>query len=120
MKKVLIVDDAAFVRLALRTMLEKNGYEIAAEANDGNIALRRYQEVRPDFVTLDITMPNMDGITTLKELRKIDKDVVVIMVSSMGQEAMIKEAVLQGARYFIVKPFKEDFVIQTIEKIVGR
>ena len=120
MKKVLIVDDAAFVRLALRTILEKNGYEIAAEANDGNIALRRYQEVRPDFVTLDITMPNMDGITTLKELRKIDKDVVVIMVSSMGQEAMIKEAVLQGGRYFIVKPFKEDFVIQTIEKIVGR
>ena len=83
MKKVLIVDDAAFVRLALRTILEKNGYKIAAEANDGNIALRRYQEVRPDFVTLDITMPNMDGITTLKELRKIDKDVVVIMVSSM-------------------------------------
>ena len=101
-------------------MLEKNGYQNAAEANDGNIALRKYQEVRPDFVTLDITMPNIDGITTLKELRKIDKDVVVIMVSSMGQDAMIKEAVLQGAKYFIVKPFKEDFVIQTIEKIVGR
>ena len=120
MKRALIVDDAAFVRLALRTILEKNDYEVVGEANDGNLALRKYQELRPDFVTLDITMPNMDGITTLKKIKKIDKEVVVIMISSMGQEAMIKEAVFQGARYFIVKPFKEEFVIDTIQKIVGK
>lgn len=120
MKTALIVDDAAFVRLALRTMLEKNGYHVVAEAEDGVSALRKYTEYQPDFVTMDITMPNMDGIETLKQLLKLDKAAVVIMVSSMGQELFVKEAVLNGAKYFIVKPFKESFVIDMIQKIVGK
>ncbi|MBP2633287.1 MAG: cheY2 [Firmicutes bacterium] len=119
MKRVLIVDDAAFVRLAIRTILEKNGYEVVGEANDGNVAVAKYMELRPDFITLDITMPNMDGIETLKAIRNFDKNAVVIMVSALGQERYIKDAVLNGAKYFLVKPFKEDDVIETIRKIVG-
>jgi two-component system chemotaxis response regulator CheY len=119
MKRVLIVDDAAFVRLAIRTILEKNGYEVVGEANDGNIAVAKYMGLRPDFMTLDITMPNMDGIETLKAIRNFDKNAVVIMVSALGQERYIKDAVLNGAKYFLVKPFKEDDVIETLKKIVG-
>ncbi|MDF2564347.1 MAG: response regulator [Massilibacillus sp.] len=119
MKRVLIVDDAAFVRLTIRTMLEKNGYEVVGEANDGNVAVSKYMELRPDFMTLDITMPNMDGIETLKAIRNLDKNAVVIMVSALGQERYIKDAVINGAKYFLVKPFKEENVIETIQKIVG-
>lgn len=119
MKRVLIVDDAAFVRMAIRTILEKNGYEIVGEAGDGNAAVAKYKELKPDFITLDITMPNMDGIETLKAIRAFDKNAVVIMVSALGQERYIKDAVLNGAKYFLVKPFKEENVIETIKKIVG-
>ena len=119
MKRVLIVDDAAFVRLAMRTILEKNGYEVVGEASDGKIAVTQYMELKPDFVTLDITMPNMDGIEALKAIRNFDKNAVVIMVSALGQERHIKEAIINGAQYFLVKPFKEENVIETIKKVVG-
>jgi two-component system, chemotaxis family, chemotaxis protein CheY len=119
MKRVLIVDDAAFIRLAMRTILEKNGYEVVGEASDGKIALVQYMELKPDFVTLDITMPNMDGIEALKAIRNFDKNAVVIMVSALGQERHIKEAIINGAQYFLVKPFKEENVVETIKKIVG-
>jgi len=119
MKRVLIVDDAAFVRMAIRTILEKNGYEVVGEANDGNVAVSKYMEHKPDFMTLDITMPNMDGIETLKAIRKLDPSAVVIMVSALGQERYIKDAILNGAKYFLVKPFKEENVIETLRKIVG-
>lgn len=105
--------------MAIRTILEKNGYEIVGEAGDGNAAVAKYKELKPDFITLDITMPNMDGIETLKAIRAFDKNAVVIMVSALGQERYIKDAVLNGAKYFLVKPFKEENVIETIKKIVG-
>lgn len=119
MKRVLIVDDAAFVRLTLRTTLEKNGYEVVGEASDGDIAVSKYRELKPDFITLDITMPRVDGISALRQILKIDPKAIAIMVSALGQERYIKESVKAGAKYFIVKPFKEADVLQVIKKIVG-
>ena len=107
LKKVLIVDDGAFMRLLIKGILGKNDYEVIGEAEDGFIAIDKFKELRPDLVTMDITMPNCDGIAALKEILKEDKDACVIMVSSMGQEAYIKEAISSGAKGFIVKPFDE-------------
>jgi two-component system chemotaxis response regulator CheY len=119
MASVLIVDDAAFMRMAIRTMLEKHGFQIVGEAENGAVGVKKYKECHPDVVTLDITMPEMDGIQALKEIRQHDPNAKVIMVSAMGQECMVKEAVMNGAKTFIVKPFKEDHILQTITKIVG-
>jgi len=117
MKRVLIVDDAAFMRYALRTILEKNGFEVVDEAENGAVGVRKYKECNPDLVTMDITMPEMDGIQALKEIRKSDPNAKVVMVSALGQESHIKEAITLGAKYFIVKPFKEDKVIEILKKI---
>lgn len=117
MKKILIVDDAAFMRLSLRSILEKSEFTVIGEAENGEVALKKYKELRPDIVTLDITMPGMDGISTLKEIKKIDRNAKVIMISSMGQECFVKEAILSGAKNFIVKPFTNDHVIKALEKI---
>ena len=119
MASVLIVDDAAFMRMAIRTMLEKHGFQIVGEAENGAVGVKKYKECNPDIVTLDITMPEMDGIQALKEIRKHDPNAKVIMISAMGQECMVKEAVMNGAKTFIVKPFKEDHILQTITKIAG-
>jgi len=116
-KRVLIVDDAAFMRLSLKTMLEKNGFEVVAEAENGSVAVRKYKELHPDIVTMDITMPEMNGIEALKEIRKYDSNSKVVMISALGQEAFVREAVLSGAKGFVVKPFKEDYVIQTLRKL---
>jgi two-component system chemotaxis response regulator CheY len=120
MKRVLIVDDAAFIRLALKTMLERNGFEVVAEAENGHVGIRKYLEFRPDIVTMDITMPELDGIGALKEIMKQDPAAKVVMVSAMGQESFLKEAVLNGAKYFIVKPLKEDVVIETLTRIAAK
>lgn len=118
MKKVLIVDDAAFMRLAIKELLGKIGSIEFAEAKNGIEAVSKYMEIRPDVVTMDITMPDMTGLEALKLIRKADPQAKVIMVSAMGQEAMVKEAVLSGARSFIVKPFKEEHVVGTIKKLL--
>lgn len=118
-KRVLIVDDAAFMRMALKTMLEKNGFQVVGEAENGSVAVRKYKELKPDIVTMDITMPEMDGIEALKTIKAHDSKAKVIMVSAMGQEPMIKEAIVSGANYFIVKPFKEDHVVETLNKILA-
>ncbi|AGC68772.1 chemotaxis protein CheY [Thermoclostridium stercorarium subsp. stercorarium DSM 8532] len=117
MKRVLIVDDTAFMRMSLKAMLEKNGFQVVDEAENGSVAVKKYKELRPDIVTMDITMPVMDGIQALKEIRKFDANSKVIMISALGQEAYVREAVLSGAKGFIVKPFKEDYVIQTLNKL---
>ncbi len=117
MKKVLIVDDAAFMRMAIKMILQRGGFEIAGEAEDGADGVAKYSELKPDIVTLDITMPNMDGIEALKAIKRIDPNANVVMVSAMGQEPMVREAVLNGAKSFIVKPFKEDHVISVLNKI---
>jgi len=117
MKKVLIVDDASFMRSVLKTMLEKNGFQVVDEAENGSVAVRKYKELKPDIVTMDITMPEMDGIQALKEIRQFDSNSKVVMISALGQEAHVMEAVMSGAKGFIVKPFKEDYVIQTLSKL---
>ncbi len=119
MKKVLIVDDAAFMRHTLKLMLEKNGYVVAGEADNGATGVKKYEEEKPDIVTMDITMPEMSGIDALKEIRKMDPSAKVVMISALGQESYVREAVLLGAKTFIVKPFKENHVIETLNKILG-
>ena len=117
MKKVMIVDDAMFMRASLKMMLEKNGYEVAAEAENGAVAVQKYKEIKPDFVTMDITMPEMDGLQALKLIKQFDANAKIVIVSAMGQEPVVKEAILSGAKSFIVKPFKEDFVLKTLSTL---
>lgn len=117
MKKVLIVDDAAFMRVSIKNMLGKNGYEVVGEAENGKIAIQKYQDLSPDVVTMDITMPEMDGLTSLKKILSIDPGANIIMISAMGQESMVREAVLSGAKGFIVKPFKEDVIVAAFNNL---
>ena len=119
MKKMLIVDDAAFMRLSIRNMLQSYDLEIVGEAANGAIGVEMYKKLRPDVVTMDITMPEMSGIEALKAIKAFDPQAKVIMVSAMGQEGMVKEAIISGAKTFIVKPFKEEFLYQTISKVLG-
>jgi len=116
LKRVLIVDDAAFMRLNLKNILKEN-YEIAGEAENGQQAVEMYQELKPDFVTMDITMPVMDGLEAIKEIKKIDPEANIIVCSAMGQQKMIIKAIEAGAKDFIVKPFKEQRVLEAIEKL---
>ncbi|AVF22535.1 chemotaxis protein CheY [Paenibacillus larvae subsp. larvae] len=117
--RILVVDDAAFMRMMIRDILSKNGYEVVGEANDGNRAIEKFKELRPDLITMDITMPEMDGITALKEIKKMDPSAKVIMCSAMGQQAMVIDAIQAGAKDFIVKPFQADRVIEAIKKTLG-
>lgn len=118
-KKVLIVDDAAFMRMMIKDILVKNGFEIVGEAANGIEALERYKESKPDVVTMDITMPEQDGIAAVKEIMAHDSSAVIIMCSAMGQQAMVMEAIQAGAKDFIVKPFQQERVIQALQKAVG-
>ncbi len=119
MAKVLICDDAAFMRMMIKDILTKNGYEIAGEAENGAIAVEKYSETKPDLVLMDITMPEMDGIQALKKIKANDPGAMVIMCSAMGQQAMVIEAIQSGAKDFIVKPFQADRVIEAVKKVVG-
>ena len=115
-KKVLIVDDAAFMRMMIKDILNKNGFDVVGEAEDGVQAIEKYKELTPDLVTMDITMPEMDGIAALKEIKKINPNSTVIMCSAMGQQAMVIDAIQAGAKDFIVKPFQADRVLEAINK----
>jgi len=115
-KRILIVDDAAFMRMMIKDILSKNGYEVVGEAADGNQAVEKYRELQPDLVTMDITMPEMDGISALKEIRQMNPNAKVIMCSAMGQQAMVIDAIQAGAKDFIVKPFDSDRVIKALDK----
>jgi len=117
--RVLVVDDAAFMRMMVKDILSKNGYEVVGEAENGLKAVEKWQELKPDLTTMDITMPEMDGITAVKEIKKIDPSAKVIMCSAMGQQAMVVEAIQAGARDFIVKPFQPDRVLEAVRKAVG-
>ena len=119
MAKILIVDDAAFMRMMIKDILTKNGYEIAAEAENGQKAVEKYAETKPDLVLMDITMPEMDGIQALKKIKELDGGANVIMCSAMGQQAMVIEAIQSGAKDFIVKPFQADRVLEAVKKVVG-
>lgn len=117
--KVLIIDDAVFMRTAIKSFLIKNGFEDIVEAQNGLEGLQKYKELRPDVVTMDITMPDMDGLEALKAIIAFDPNAKVIMVTAMGQEVMVKNAIMYGAKSFIVKPFKEDQVVNTIKKLLN-
>ena len=117
--RVLVVDDAALMRMMVKDILSKNGYEEVGEAENGAKALEKYQELKPDLTTMDITMPEMDGISAVKEIRKIDPNAKIVMCSAMGQQAMVIEAIQAGARDFIVKPFQADRVLEAVRKAVG-
>ena len=119
MANVMICDDAAFMRMMIKDILTKNGYEIAAEAENGQKAVERYPDAKPDLVLMDITMPEMDGIQALKKIKEIDPNANVIMCSAMGQQAMVIEAIQSGAKDFIVKPFQAERVLEAVKKVVG-
>jgi two-component system chemotaxis response regulator CheY len=119
MAKIMICDDAAFMRMMIKDILTKNGYEIAAECENGAVAVEKYPEVKPDLVLMDITMPDMDGIQALKKIKEIDAGANVIMCSAMGQQAMVIEAIQSGAKDFIVKPFQAERVLEAVKKVVG-
>ena len=118
-KRILIVDDAAFMRMMIKDIVSKNGYEVVGEAENGKKAIDMYNELKPDIVTMDITMPEMDGIEAVKEIKKNDGSARVIMCSAMGQQMMVMEAIQAGAKDFIVKPFQQDRVLQALEKALG-
>lgn len=120
MKKVLIVDDATFMRVSLKGMLENHQLEVVGEAENGLIGVEKYKALRPDIVTMDITMPVMTGIEALKAIREFDPQAKVVMLSAMGQEMMVKEAIISGATTFIVKPFKEEHLYQTIDMVLAQ
>lgn len=117
MKRILIADDAHFMRTTLKLMLEKNGYEVIGEAKDGVEAVSLYKALSPDIVTLDITMPNLTGLDALKAIKKLNPNATVIMITAMGQESMVKEAIVSGAKSFIVKPFKEDHLLKVLSQL---
>lgn len=117
-KKIMIVDDAAFMRMMLKNILTKGGYEICDEAQDGAQAVEKFNESAPDLTIMDITMPNMDGIEALKKIKSINAGAKVIMCSAMGQEAMVVEAIKSGAMDFIVKPFQGDRLLAAIARVM--
>ena len=118
-KNILICDDAAFMRMMIKDILTKNGYNVAGEAENGLKAIEKYKEVNPDLVLMDITMPEMDGIQALKAIKGNDPNAQVIMCSAMGQQAMVIEAIQSGAKDFIVKPFQAERVLEAVRKVVG-
>jgi two-component system chemotaxis response regulator CheY len=117
-KRVLIVDDARIIRNILRALMQKMGLKVAGEAVNGAEGIRMYDELRPDLVTMDITMPVVDGLTATKSIMSADPNARIIMVTSVGQEAVMKEAILLGARDFIVKPFNEDRIMASIRRVL--
>ena len=119
MARVLIVDDAAFMRMMIKDILEKNGFEVVGEASNGLKGVELYKTEKPDIVTMDITMPEMDGIEAVKAIKAFDPTAKVIMCSAMGQQTMVMDAIRAGARDFIVKPFQSDRVLEAIKKVLG-
>lgn len=116
--RILVVDDAAFMRMMIKNILTKFGYDVVGEAENGAIAVAMYEELKPDLVTMDITMPELDGIEAVKKIRSANPEALIIMVSAMGQQAMVMEAIQAGAKDFIVKPFQQDRILQAIERVL--
>lgn len=118
-KKILICDDAMFMRTILKGLLVDNGYEVVGEAENGRMAVEKFNQLKPDLILMDITMPEMDGIEALKKIKEADPNATIIMCSAMGQQAMVIEAIQSGAKDFIVKPFQADRVLEAVAKVLG-
>jgi two-component system chemotaxis response regulator CheY len=116
-KNVVIVDDAQFMRMMLKGVVEKTGHQVIGEAANGHEGVEKYKLLHPDIVLMDITMPEMDGITALKKILEIDSKAVVVMVSAMGQQNNVMEAIMAGAKNFVVKPFKEETIAEVLSKL---
>jgi two-component system chemotaxis response regulator CheY len=116
---ILIVDDAAFMRMMIKDVLTKNNYNVVGEAENGKKGIEKYQELNPELVIMDITMPEVNGIEAVKKIKEIDSNANVIMCSAMGQQAMVIEAIQAGAKDFIVKPFQADRIIEAVKKALG-
>nr|WP_325240290.1 response regulator [uncultured Oscillibacter sp.] len=120
MANVMVVDDALFMRMTIKKMLEAHGHTVVGEAGNGVEAVKRYAEIKPDIVMLDITMPDMDGVSALKRIKEIDAQARVIMCSAMGQQAMVAQAIQYGAKDFVVKPFEESRILAAIDRVLGK
>lgn len=118
-KRILITDDALFMRVTLKNILTKNGFEVVGEATNGLESVELYNSLKPDLVTMDITMPTMDGLTALKAIRSADPNARVVMASAMGQQSMIMEALESGAKEFLIKPFLADKVVDAINRVLA-
>jgi two-component system chemotaxis response regulator CheY len=118
-KRILVVDDAMFMRAAVKRILDQGGYEVAGEAENGEIAVHKYNELRPDAVLMDITMPQMDGITAVKTIMQMDPAAKVIMCTALGQQNMVIEALQAGAKDYIVKPFQSNRVLDGLTKVLA-
>lgn len=118
-KRILITDDALFMRVTLRNILTNAGYEIVGEAANGREAVSTYAATRPDAVTMDVTMPEMDGIAAVKEIKKLDPQARIIMCTALGQKHLVLEAVSAGARDYVVKPFQPERVLEALGKLVA-
>ena len=117
-KRILLVDDAAFMRMMIKDILVKNGFTVCGEGQDGFEAIEKYKTLQPDLVIMDITMPNMDGLAALKEIKKENPNAKVVMCSAMGQESYVVDAIKSGASDFIVKPFQADRIVSTVSKVL--
>ena len=117
-KNILVCDDAVFMRMIIKDILSKCGYNVL-EAENGYRAIEEYKRSKPELVLMDITMPEINGIETLKRIMEIDKDATVVMCSAMGQESMVMESISLGAKDFIVKPFDDDRVIEAVKNVLG-
>ncbi len=118
-KSILLVDDAAVMRMMLKKVLVENGYNVVGEADNGVKAVEKYKELKPSLVILDITMPEMNGIEAAKAIKSFDSSALIIMCSAMGQQSMVIESIQAGARDFIVKPFQSDRVLEAVKKVIG-
>jgi two-component system chemotaxis response regulator CheY len=118
-RKVLIVDDVAFVRKTLSDLLTQAGYQVVGEAADGTEAVNQYALLKPDVVTMDVVMPQMSGIEATRKIIKMDKDARVVIISAMGQENLVMEAINVGAKDYVLKPFSSQDVLKTIERALG-
>ena len=120
MKRVLIADDASFMRQMIRDIIEPEGFEVVGEASDGMEVVEKYKKLRPDVVLMDIVMPKRSGIDAVRAIKAEDAGARVVMCSALGQDALVSEAIQAGARDFIVKPFKPDAVLSTLTKVVEK
>jgi two-component system chemotaxis response regulator CheY len=118
-KKVMLVDDTKFMRMMLANILKPKGFEIVAEASDGLEAIDKYKECKPDLVTMDIVMPNMEGIDAVRNIVSGDSNAKIIMVTAVGQDSKVKEAIQAGAKGYIVKPFQAPQVLEEVQKVLG-
>lgn len=118
MARILVTDDAAFMRMRLKNILTNLGHEVVGEAENGKVSVELYEELRPDLVTMDITMPEMSGVEAVKEIKKFDEKAKIIMCSAMGQQGMVVEAIQSGAKDFVVKPFTPERIAEAVGKLI--